>query len=815
MKSIKKLKSYSKTVAGTALLLGATVAGGASFALADNHNGSSGDSYTLGDYPHPFVDEDGNVATNIVVGEDAKTADVVGAIDIAGSLGNAAFTEEAVEGSSSAAVNGEQLDEEKVGGTVADATIDASDYDTLTRETMEDDDGNDVFVTESASITDLDSNINGTETEIKVSQNEVSYTAQYSPGFAENDTLLFLGEEYELVNVVDDSELDLGSTMEETGLVVGDSYDHGPYTVEVVDKDEENSQIYVRVSEGEEVLKSKGLESGEEIEVDDGDFLVEADSVFFGSNQDYIDLTTTNADTTLEEGEPLPMDEDYQVASSGISLNSNDEVTSLKVDNLVETKNDPADDEPQEISHLEPGQALEGPNGMFSVTNQGVTSESMNDIEFASDFETTFTDVNAQEHTFDVRNLQDGADIETNNGPGDATDAVIGLEGENKDTTGDGDADYYPVEVTDISSDGSEVTVKHNEFEQTFDLGDASTNTGGTTATGTSADNVAYETVSTGYGFSVTVEWADTDADGNTDPSSIEEINLYNGDYSSGSNNNAVTVHGVAAVTTQNGAELAYDSDVTSAGNTVIDNEDGSLGTGDFTDYNTGTIDGVVVDEATGVTATANNPNQIYVAYENGGNVFSDVEDGEISSVLVEGQGNELSDEEDGDSSLSTFGTTLELDSATSANLGYPDEERFQQVAVGSVEEGSTEGATTMTPTGFPQSAALDSEVTSSDRENSNMILVGGPAVNDLTAELADEGMTWNASEYESNEGVGVLDLVEGAFSDGNHALVVAGHQADDTRAASEFIANYQEHAEDLAEATTVQVSTENNQVVE
>ncbi|MFB6204444.1 MAG: hypothetical protein ABEJ75_02255, partial [Candidatus Nanohaloarchaea archaeon] len=90
MKNIKKLKSYGKAVAGSALLVGATLAGGAAFATAQS-SGSSGSSYTLGDFPQPFVGEDGNVQSTIVVGESAKTVDVVGAVNIAGALGNAAF----------------------------------------------------------------------------------------------------------------------------------------------------------------------------------------------------------------------------------------------------------------------------------------------------------------------------------------------------------------------------------------------------------------------------------------------------------------------------------------------------------------------------------------------------------------------------------------------------------------------------------------------------------------------------------------------------------------------------------------------------
>ncbi|MFP4196004.1 MAG: S-layer protein, partial [Candidatus Woesearchaeota archaeon] len=88
-KNVKKVFAMATGVA----LMGATMAG----ALA----------YDLSDYPQPFVDKDeGTFDGAIVVGEDAATADVVGAIDIAASLQAQATKEVTVEGSSSVSVEG-------------------------------------------------------------------------------------------------------------------------------------------------------------------------------------------------------------------------------------------------------------------------------------------------------------------------------------------------------------------------------------------------------------------------------------------------------------------------------------------------------------------------------------------------------------------------------------------------------------------------------------------------------------------------------------------------------------------------------------
>jgi S-layer protein (TIGR01564 family) len=93
-----RIKKAGKAVAGSALLVGATLTGAAGLAAAQDSGSSGEDSgdLSLADYPTPFVGEDGTVNTAVVVGEQAATIDVVGAINIAGSLGNQAFTTEQV-----------------------------------------------------------------------------------------------------------------------------------------------------------------------------------------------------------------------------------------------------------------------------------------------------------------------------------------------------------------------------------------------------------------------------------------------------------------------------------------------------------------------------------------------------------------------------------------------------------------------------------------------------------------------------------------------------------------------------------------------
>lgn len=109
----------------------------------------------------------------------------------------------------------------------------------------------------------------------------------------------------------------------------------------------------------------------------------------------------------------------------------------------------------------------------------------------------------------------------------------------------------------------------------------------------------------------------------------------------------------------------------------------------------------------------------------------------------------------------------------------------------------SVEGATTMTkvPISAPV-AVLDTEVSDKDM---NMILVGGPSVNSLVKMLG--GMYADAQTYAN---AGKLYWVESGLASGKTVVVVAGWDAANTRAASYVLANYGKYA--LAGKTEVTV---------
>ncbi|MDY6778084.1 MAG: S-layer protein, partial [Candidatus Nanohaloarchaea archaeon] len=128
--------------------------------------------------------------------------------------------------------------------------------------------------------------------------------------------------------------------------------------------------------------------------------------------------------------------------------------------------------------------------------------------------------------------------------------------------------------------------------------------------------------------------------------------------------------------------------------------------------------------------------------------------------------------------------------------------------AGGEITAGQTSGTTGETykaVTGMgdlPNMARLDTGVTSSVRSNNHLILVGGPAVNQLVADLASNGKTWTQDEWmNQHQGEALLQVVNDAFTQDKHALVVAGHSADDTRAAARYIAEYGQHQQALKDA--------------
>lgn len=153
---------------------------------------------------------------------------------------------------------------------------------------------------------------------------------------------------------------------------------------------------------------------------------------------------------------------------------------------------------------------------------------------------------------------------------------------------------------------------------------------------------------------------------------------------------------------------------------------------------------------------------------------------------------------------LSRSGTLVTTDSNTNSNeFWFNDEQRKWQLAFGP----NPQWAAAHTTVTSPPSALLDTEVTESTKTNKNLVLVGGPAINTLVAELADKSCVTSLEDWRSGgmKGKAEIALVNDAFAAGKWALVVAGHSAADTRAASTYLAN---NADSLAAGTYTQDGT-------
>jgi len=107
--------------------------------------------------------------------------------------------------------------------------------------------------------------------------------------------------------------------------------------------------------------------------------------------------------------------------------------------------------------------------------------------------------------------------------------------------------------------------------------------------------------------------------------------------------------------------------------------------------------------------------------------------------------------------------------------------------------------------------AVLDTEA-DSYKTSSNLILVGGPAVNTLVAELGDKTRTvdqWRTQTVPGvydYEGQALIQAIDDGFVAGKSVLVVAGFSADDTQAATNVLQNHGNYADDFAGMEKVKV---------
>lgn len=98
----------------------------------------------------------------------------------------------------------------------------------------------------------------------------------------------------------------------------------------------------------------------------------------------------------------------------------------------------------------------------------------------------------------------------------------------------------------------------------------------------------------------------------------------------------------------------------------------------------------------------------------------------------------------------------------------------------------------------------LDSEVGSADKTGSDMVLLGGPCVNSLVADLATAGkFDYSCSNWPA-QNIGIIKVVQDAFASGKSVLIIAGTRAADTSLAALVVQNEEKLASITADKATV-----------
>jgi S-layer protein (TIGR01564 family) len=939
MKTIKKIKESSKAVAGTALLVGATLAGGAAFATAQS-SGSSGD---LGDYPSPFVDDDGEISSTIVMGEDAKATDVVAAANIAGQLGNDAFSSEEVSAGSGSfgwsASDGATLDTRNdqlyFGNPINNVrkTLTSDDLDALSDYEFSDDAGDNTEVEFYLYPGDQDvkygqDDADEEDPSLKVNNpadpadgnNLFELQANFEDGLnfthsdVEGEEIELFGKTFTIGESNTASELTLYGNQEEVSIDSGDSstitVDGEEHTIEVVGVTGSNTAAF-RV-DGELRQRDDGQTfnvDGQDVRVTD---VIQTNSqnsegvVTFAVGSEELVLTGNN----VEDGEG----DELEGVTYSVSSDFGD---ASSITFYVGAQDD-------DMTFVEAGESyshslFENVEFQFGGLNPDASenSDDASEVEFSADGEDVgivdFEDGDdsasiefAYANTNDLEGAGDGGGVvELQDSDGDNIATYVGeaVQEDGYLVADQGDFDHM-WEVTSIDpedgqpSDGDEATVDLRdavtgnsvEVDLTHESGDNAGIYNGdevidgqtyTFTVDTGDDNnddndevsLSYGDAYTGY-FAPAIDTESGAAVSFMDEATVEDIVSETGatyDVSgSGSDGDVLQTYEVVVPSTESTGtdaitvELRDDGDsnehdVTIDGNEVISSQGSGTTLGSSTGQDTvnyngidyqvtvdtatantgGTVTDVAVDiSASGVssaTAAVIQPEEDTGSgdMERAFTVTPGVHDsddeldvgaGQATIGLTSGMGTlqTMEDDDDMSADYNNYGTYAEQDDENQGTLtlNIPEGQATAGAAftaAGGELSGSATGSTveSQTATGWPaQSVALDSDsFVSSAKQDSNLILVGGPAANSLVSELASANKTWETSQYE--DGQGLLQMVPDAFNEGHDALVVAGYSGEDTRAAGDFLVNYEQNEDALSGESQVEINTAEGTVVQ
>ncbi|MDY6768678.1 MAG: S-layer protein [Candidatus Nanohaloarchaea archaeon] len=895
-----KVKNTIKKVgaaAGSALMVGMTM----------------GSAATLSDFPQPFVTDDGQVQSQIVVGSQGKQADVVGAINVAATLGQSAVqTETRTETVSTGGTA--TFGWSATGGTTLDTTNDqlyfndrldtvrdtltADHLDQLSDVTYQDDAGDETDIEffmypgnrsvqfgqpsdrnnqDPVLYVQNPSNPTSTNNLFELQANFENELAFNSSDVEDTEIQLF-GDTYTVSTDTTGSELHLLASQETVDIDTGTSQTitvgGGEVTVEAVAASDSNTgsfrvngQLYEKDEEqtvsvnGEEirldeVVQTGGSDSGTgvlQFAVGSGKLVLKDGQAIEDDNGDDIDGTMVNFDAD-SKGNSNPVDD---VSSLEIYVGSNDDdheyVTPAEDgmyshpqfedftfhfgglnpdagqgagDNVDEVAFNPSGDNDVEVSFTGSGGdsatvsfahnasgsislADDNDNPIHVVENSTVAEDEyfVTDAgDFAHLWEVTNVDESSSndEATADLRDVVTGAQVEVDvdrpsgaSGTGatyNGTEVIDGqtyqfvVDTSNNDVTA-GWGSNAAIHGQNIVDAGDRITVFPS-----LDLksGAGLSFTENATVTGTGGNDVTLEVPSTESTDAQTLSVVSgTNGYGNDSISPSGAANTSYQVYNASQAGTPVTNFTIAPDYGSDPAEAGPgvmvvqpedDNDLENSYMVELDNP------GDW-DFSNDQIQAQSIDGYTGTTRSTTSlesDSDVTAGYDVfGAHTLEDSDDqGSVTIHTPSGQ------------------------ATAGAAFTGPD---------GDLTAGGGGGSGTVTYTALagtpslPDMAMLDTEVTSSVRQNSHLILVGGPAVNQLVSDLAqDNSDVWTASQWrsQSSSGNARLNLVNDAFASGQDALIVAGFSASDTRGAARYLANYEANQANLQGTNAVSLSS-------
>jgi len=848
MNTLKNIAKKAVAVGSGAIMLGVTA--GSALAL------------DLAEYPAPFI-ANGQFDGLIVVGEKAASADILGAIEIAAAL-QASSTTPVGSGSSGSsttttlsgdvkqiASSGDMLEiGEQLGSVVESLTEDDLEFlqdGTVTTQSGTTDFEQTLDLTSAAgsALVLLDEN-NDDETGTYLFWNDgatlFNYTLEFTSGLEsdidaddvaediEDEALFMLGNYYTIVNANTDQASD-EVTLEFIAGDVTDTLAEGETATYTVDgKDYEITVLVIGDSDGDTTVKF--VVNGEVTDaMVDGDTDTLSDGLEIGVR----DIIETSA---YRESDPSSIVEFY-LGANKVELTDGD-ITSTATTASVEINNENIEDATANIIgsfpsatdlrinsieyalavdaayktdiYLSEGEGVraaldeeQGMLGNWDIVYQGLSDPDYTDVSFNSEgddqYNLVFTNLRGQE--FDVPYAYAGTTAASDGTYGDEDDGFFFTERDaNADADPDVDADYnvglddyfaltdvggtgtadngddsYILQFTDVDEDESTVTFENigdgSEVKATYAPTGALGDTPGAPATG--------DITIGGKDFSFWV---------------IEDLTIGAGAYRIAvdmDNSGSLENNSVLDVVVRGGGILTLSNNsVQSAGN-----PDGWVGA---------TFNATLTTDADDIDSDVNQATFISITET------TDELDVDFDSSNTGGTGTFYYDDDsdaDTETALNNFGTwfkkTDDTDESDDLIISYPDEQVEAMVYV----TGGEVKKTTSTSTGGPSrvnriavgSAVLDTDVT---YDQDNMIVVGGPCVNVIAAQMLKNPADCTEGFEQGHAWLKLVDT--GAHT----ALLVAGYGAQDTQGASRVLAEYADYDLSGMEADVVVESLTN-----